>query len=348
MSWVDEDRWDPERGKCLVALLVGRYHSPAEIEGALQSAGIDFEILEVEGSLGARWLMIARRATARRELRALVEVLRADTPALGRELDLLSADAGAADGNLADVYAVQLLVGKRPLIDRARLRANLRDFLGEAIPVLVIRGDQRTGKSFSFELIQHVTKPEECLSVNYVDFSAVASGDSATDLMSKLRRRLGLPELVAREAETTRTRFATELVDDFVGQYKVNDRESRVLVIDGLNRPDLRPDVYEMVAQLAGEVFRGQLPRTQLVLTGYTGGFDRVFDNLFLVDEVEKLNAIHVQTYFQTLNLARPLPKKEVARLVELVMTGDDDIEALAGRARMLTLELLQRAGVSV
>ena len=42
-------------------------------------------------------------------------------------------------------------------------------------------------------------------------------------------------------------------------------------MIDGLNRPGLKKDVYDLVARLSVEIINRQLPRTQLVWPGITG-----------------------------------------------------------------------------
>lgn len=345
MSWIDGDRWDPERGGELVGLLAAQYHTEPLITQVVQDAGVSLTLLEISGELGIRWLQIAQRVHATRQLRRLTEVVAAKHPQLAAQLAELSSDPTPPSGNPVEVYDVQVLALTQPLIDRKRLRESLRDFMTLEVPVLVIKGEPRTGKSYSFELIRHVTRGQPGLVVRDVDFSKVAMGNSAADRMSKLCLRVGVLDVSGRDTQTTTTRAATELVDAFVGQYVASPGVRRILVFDGLNRTDLKPDVYDMVAQLAVEVFRGNLPQTQLVLTRYSGDFDRAYQFGVLVDEVEKLNDSHLRLYFQHLVLGRKLPEKEVDDLVARAVHGPDGIKDLAQRVRELTIELLQPVG---
>jgi hypothetical protein len=268
-------------------------------------------------------------------------------PQLANQLGELSADPAPVDANPAgDAYAVRVFaVGRRPLIGRPSLRTVLREFMEEQAPVLVIRG-AATGKSYSYELIQHVAKSVAGLVLRDVTFG-VADGNGAVDLMAKLCRRLKLNDVSGRDSLTTSTRNATDMVDDFIGEYPTDGSVRRILVIDGLDRTDLKPDVYQMVAQLIVEVFRGQLANTQLVLTGYSGSYDRQYDGSVKIDDVEPILESDVRDYFTGLVLDRPLPAKEVASLVQKALRGNGGVEALAGRVRGLTLELLQPTGAN-
>ena len=247
------------------------------------------------------------------------------------------------DGNPQDAYDVQLLFGRRPLIDRSELRSGLKHFLEDSYPLMVIRGQPRSGKTYSLELLQHVTTGEPNLLLIDVDFAPVANGDSAADLITKLCRRVDVEVMTDEDYATTRTRMAIALVDLFVGRYrnKIEDHRRRILVIDGLNRTDLQDDVHEAVAHLAVEVIKGRLPRTQLVLTGYGGTVDHDLDYGLVTEEVSTITQAHVRFFFENLVLPTPLPEHKVSQLVQQAQVGNGDVKALAGRVRVLTLDLI-------
>ena len=138
----------------------------------------------------------------------------------------------------------------------------------------------------------------------------VADGNGAAQLMSKIFQRVLGKKLSGVEKDSTSTHEAAALVDALVGKY-VNDGTRRLLFIDGLDRTDLKPDVYEMVAALIAETFRGQLPNTQVILAGYSGRYDRDYEYGVIPDEVQTILESDVSNYFKNLALGRELPDTE-------------------------------------
>lgn len=343
MTWIDGTSWNPTRGRQLVKLLAQVYDSEEAVRKVLDDSGIGCGYLPAPMQLQLLWHELAYSLHSARMLGVLLAVMAQDFPRLENRLAELSADDPAvAAGNPADTYQVRLLgPGRRPLIDRADLRDNLRRFLDQRLPVLVVRGANRSGKSFSFELMKHVAGGLDDPRLIQVDFSPVASGSTATALMAMLCSRLGLRDVTGGTRRTTRTRYAGELVDDLVGAYRFKDRAIRIIVIDGLNRADLDNDVHDLVVKLAVEVVNAQLPRTQLVLTGYGGAFDRQLTYDLLTEDIAPITETHVRLFFEGLELGRTLTRAELDDLVREAMAGGGELEDLGDRVRRLSLPLL-------
>jgi len=344
MTWVDGDRWDPGRADALVRLLYTQYNSESLITQVLQDANVDIGDLEISGNLRFRWAEMTRTIHAARGLRRLVRAVALEFPALVAQLEAASADPAPVDANpVDDPYSVLVLaVGRRPFIGRGNLRANLKVFIEQGSGVMIIRGDM-TGKSYSYQLVQHVANTLPALLLKDVRFE-VATGNGAAALMAKIFQRVLGKELPGAEHESTSTYAAGALVDALVGQYPV-DGKRRLLFIDGLDRTDLKPDVYEMVAAVIAETFRGQLPNTQVILAGYTGSYDRDYEYGVIPDDVQSILMSDVTDYFKNLALSQALTDAEVSGLVQRVLTGDSGVEALADRVRAETLALLAPAG---
>jgi hypothetical protein len=160
--------------------------------------------------------------------------------------------------------------------------------------------------------------------------------------MAKLRSRLGLPQPGGGDGDSTRTRSAVDQVDQLVGTYQFTDQLRRIIVIDGLNRIGLQGDVNQLAAMLITEVINGQLPRTQLVLTGYAGEVDPAHGDLVAKEDVLSITSTHIRSYFEGLELGRALTEDELNRLVAEAVSGEGDIEDLAQRVRGCALRLLQ------
>lgn len=340
MTWLDGDRWDPDQADVLVRLLYTQYKSESSITQVLQDAKIDIGSMVISGDLRLRWTEMTRSIHGSRGLRRLVQAVALEFPALGDLLEAASADPHLYDANpVGDPYAVLMLaVGRRPFIGRGNLRANLKVFINQGAGVMIIRGDT-TGKSYSYELVQHVAPTLPGLLLRDVRF-VVADGNGAVQLMSKIFQRVLGKKLSGVEKDSTSTYEAAALVDALVGKY-VNDGTRRLLFIDGLDRTDLKPDVYEMVAALIAETFRGQLPNTQVILAGYSGRYDRDYEYAVIPDEVQTILESDVSNYFKNLALGRRLPDTEVAGIVQRVVTGESGVEALADRVRTETLALM-------
>jgi hypothetical protein len=343
MTWVDGSHWDQVRGAALVDLLVTGYPGVYEMRAMLTELGMSLGVMPAQMNVGLMWFELAQTMHQSRTLRRAADLLVAKNPALaGRVAELLADDPGIIDGNPADPYQVVLLPGRRPLIDRRDLRTTLKDFLDYNLPVFVVRGESRTGKTYSLQLILHVTAAMRDVLVVHVDFSQTATGDSAAALVAKLRSRLGLPQPGGSDDDSTRTRSALDQVDQLVGTYRFNDDTRRIIVIDGLNRTGLQADVNQLAAMLITEVINRQLPRTQLVLTGYAGEVDPAYGDLVAKEDVLTITSAHIRSYFQDLILGRTLADDELNDLVTEALNGQGDIEDLAQRVRGCALRLLQ------
>jgi hypothetical protein len=338
VSWIDTGPWDQTRGRELVRLLSDVYRLQAEMQALMDNAQVPAELTPQPMRLGLMWGELLRTLLGRRMLRGFLRVVAADRPALAPGIAALDVD-DSAGGNPVDPFEVRLLPpGRRTLINRADLRIYLRRFIEEPWPVLIVRGPPRCGKSYSYQLMQHVVGDHDDWRLVKIDFSRPSSGSTAVELMAMLKRRLNL-NVPDRTSMTTATKFADELVDDLIGAYHVDDRITRILVIDGLNRDDLTKDVHDFAARLAAEVADKQLPRTKLVLTGYAGSLDPGLAHVVLTEDVAGITDSHIRLFFSELNggLSRP----ELDRLVAEVMDGAPGIEVVGDRVRTLALSMI-------
>jgi hypothetical protein len=343
MTWVDGSHWDQVRGTALVDLLVSAYPFDYHMLALVRDLGMSEAVMPAAMDAGLRWFELAQTMHQARTLRRAAERLVMRNPALaGQVEELLADDPRTIDGNPSDPYQVAVLPGRRPLIDRRELRTTLKEFLDYNLPVFVVRGESRTGKTYSFQLILHVTAAMRNMLVVHVDFSQTATGDSAAALMARLRSRLGLPQPADGDGDSTRTRSVLDQVDQLVGTYRFNDQLRRIIVIDGLNRTGLQGDVNQLAAMLMTEVAHNQLPRTQLVLTGYTGEVDPAHGDLVAKEDVLTITSTHIRSYFEGLVLGRALADDELNDLVAEALSGVGDIEDLARRVRGCVLRLLQ------
>ena len=344
MGWIDSTTWDPARGKPLVLLLAEQYSSEALIEALLVDAGISKRFLRTGNlSMELYWRGLAEDLHNNHLLRRLVDQAALDRPAVRAQLEALDrVDVVLAATPVAERYGLRMLrPGNRPFINRVSLRGRLQQLIEEGYPVLIVRGPERTGKSFSFQLLQQVLPAG--VRLVWVDFSSPGSGRSAPDLADLLYARFALDRPPPMRRRTTGVRRAVELVHHFAATYNRTESGRTILFVDGLNRVDLSRDTLAFVSQLIADVGRGQVNDMQLVLAGYAEQFDAQIGQLVLVEDVVPLTRTDLQTFFEACaaDAGRVLPQDEVSAILQTVLTGSPTIDELAVRARSEALTLM-------
>lgn len=336
MGWVDRF-WEPVKGRELVRLLAQTYSDAQAVEALLDNATVGREFKQATtGSMLLYWNGLAQDLNGAGLLRRLLDRVEVEWPTLAGQLTALDQTQVVAvlpGGSGGDKYELYLLnPGKRPFINRSDLRMRLKELLEEDYPVLIIRGPERSGKSFSYKLLEQVTP--QGVQPLHVDFSSPGSGRRARDLMNVLCTRMDIVPRAPTGRRTTDVRHANELVDDLVGKYNAEPRRPRVVVIDGLNRVDLAKDVNHVIARLIAEVSNRQLPGIQLVLVGYSEAFDQQFQPVVLVEDVAAITPTHLAQFFAKLGEAdgRAMGEDAVQGLVARALQNSPPLHELPQR----------------
>ncbi len=344
MGWIDT-YWDSGKGRELVRLLATTYSDREAVQQLLDDAEVGREYKQATpASMLVYWHGLAQELSGAGLLRQLLDHVQAEQPTLAPKIArldevVLHVVAAGGVGSKYDLYLLN--PGRRPFINRSDLRQRLQELLDESYPVLIIRGPEKCGKSFSYKLLEQVTPPG--VQPLHIDFSSPGSGRRARDLMEVLCSRMGIPPKPATARRTTDVRHASELVNDLVGKYAAEPRPRRVLVIDGLNRVDLAKDVNHVVARLIAEVSNNQLPGIQLVLVGYADTFDQQFQPVVLVEDVASITPTHVAQFYTKLGEAdgQPLSDEAVQGLVTRALAAAPPLHELPVRVMAEWRELV-------
>jgi hypothetical protein len=344
MGWIDSASWDAAQGKQLVELLAEQFSKVTLVEALLQDAHISRKFLRSgDGSMELYWRGLAEDLHRNQLLRQLLDQAVVVKPPLGPLLAALdSADPVLAGTPVAQRYNLRLLSpGHRPFINRVSLRERLQRLIEEDYPVLIVRGPERSGKSFSYHLLDKVL-PETTRLV-WVDFSSPGSGRTAADLADLLYSRFGLDAPAPSNRRTTSVRRAIELVHHFSATYNRIQSGKTVLFVDGLNRVDLARDTLALVSQLIADVSRGQVNDVQLVLAGYAEQFDAQYSDIVLVEDVVPLTSTDLQQFFEgcAAEAGRSLAQNEISAILATVLGGTPAIDVMASRARTEALTIM-------
>ncbi len=340
--WIHFPDWADGTARLLHNALNKAFYLRDDLIDICRSVGLPPHEVDWGQPAAQLWQGLTRDCADAGRLEDLIEHVKARCPAVGGDLDtVLSARNTGIDWYAATERHLALLLGPgcaRAVLDRRELRAHLLDLVQRQYPVLTITGRPGTGKSYSRYLIHHMASDPalDC------EFRTIDVEDDfydrvdAAGFMTVLAARLGLDAKFDVDRHTEQARTVRELVNLFVGRFSTLPRRLRWVFIDGLDRPQVAPDVHMAVARLAKEVEAGQLFNTRLIVTGHSGDFAPPVMEVLRHEELSGLTTSHVHGFFRGLadHTGLPISDTELEELAEAVLAEADLADlALLGAA---------------
>ncbi|MBO3748413.1 hypothetical protein J5X84_20250 [Streptosporangiaceae bacterium NEAU-GS5] len=265
------------RTQAVVDLLSRLVYIRAEAEAYLNDVGLP-PAEYADRSVKLTWLEAVPDAAGKGLLEQLVRNISRDKPAFAAQLHNRMREI-SRPGNATrhwyqhnDPYMSQFVGPRasRAMIDRAGLRNGLRALADEDYRILVIRGPEKSGKSHSWFLVEHLRDAGELIGAHR--FARVTTHTwmgsvTGVDLgLSIARKLLGLDIGLANSGEQPVT-LVRKILDILVGEYP-QDGVTRWIVLDGLDRPGVDDSAHDLAKRLIQLVDEGELPRTRLIVTG--------------------------------------------------------------------------------
>ena len=165
----------------------------------------------------------------------------------------------------ADPFDEVLLDGGRPFVNRRPLRnALLRLVDPGGDPVLLVDGDPKTGKSFSFYLVNHAVS-RRGFKAHLFDMSKVPSPKQlAEDIVQRLAMVVTLSEQGLESAE----RWAEKLAGD-IAKAILSSNVPRFFVFDNFTATPIPPETLSLVSRLATYADQELRPLLRVVLVRF-------------------------------------------------------------------------------
>lgn len=259
----------------LIARTLSRklYLQPAIVD-AIEGAGLSPDDYRLEVEPKYIWAGVVPDAVEKGKLAALIAYVSKSDPAFRAELErqLLALRAARRRWYEHDDPYTSGFVGlraDRAVIDRAGLREGLELLADEQYSVLLITGAERSGKTHSWLLVQHLRDAKKLrglhrfVKVSTHDWTGDVTGvDLAGSLNDKLN--LGINLISSDELQDAMIR---KFLDSIVGRYPQDDI-TRWIVLDGLDRPGVQASARDLGKGLVKLVDGGELPQTRLIVTG--------------------------------------------------------------------------------
>jgi len=204
---------------------------------------------------------------------------------------------------VVEPYDVCYLHG-RPFVDRTSLRNRLRELKGESElkrpRILVIRGGEKTGKSHSLQLINHVANSFGFQSV-YVDLMRIPL-DNTQDISpvaigANIVRQMKLKDMPLPGNEQL-SRWPAVFFSWLAGELRDDPREWWI-VIDGFASVRVSQDVYDFIDDLAHSIESIEpFCNCRIVLISYDDAL--LVEHALIVerDVTEAIDASHIALFF--------------------------------------------------
>jgi hypothetical protein len=195
-----------------------------------------------------------------------------------------------------------LLAGDRPFVDRTDLRTKLRRLIDPAgDSVLLIDGNPKTGKSFTFYLLDHVGTRHGFLVHQFKLSQAQTPRQLAEDIVKRL---LGNPADLPDQKLESAERWAESLADVI---FKVMQTTPipRFFVFDEFPDVALPPGTLSLISRLAtyaDQELRGKL---RIVLMRFPGELSSDVMDVAATETVEVFNATHMTATLMQIAAAR-------------------------------------------
>ncbi|MFN0249540.1 MAG: hypothetical protein ACKV2T_21830 [Kofleriaceae bacterium] len=206
------------------------------------------------------------------------------TPDNSAELASLLDEIEEIKPTIADPFQEVLLEGTRPFAGRDDLRFALRElFRGSAL--LKIDGEEKTGKTFSFYLAQHIARQNGFIASNF-DLGDFFDPEAlAREVMVRLGTDLDTTK--ATGLESAQRSIGKEFADQVKNAIE-EQKQKRVFVFDTFpppNKPELPPETTSFIVRLVKYADEELRPLLRVVLVGFNGEISNAIDDVAETDE---------------------------------------------------------------
>ena len=299
MSIVDRRPFpfdDPD-GRELLQTLLDVYFEVERVKAFAQGAGMVMASIAWQNRMEDVWPELLQKAAETRKLRALVKVV-ADHPNSAAHAALfqrlLVVGSPAAEETPPHLLPI---LGKRPFIDRDDLRTLVMDLVEGTSRVLVVTGPERSGKTYSWYLISHVSERLGTFSPYPVDLSSWAGPPAGpVDVMREVANLLNweLPAVDPTAQEDTHARI---LGTWFVGRVR-RETDQCWLVFDGLNTATMTDAALRLIESIAVAAERHQAGELRVVLIAHTRPLPEDVDPFALRETISLIGVTQIRTFF--------------------------------------------------
>ena len=247
--------------------------------------------------------------------------------------------------------------GRRAVFDRVDLRSYL-DSMDNGLTALFVDGQSGEGRSYSWQLLQHVAMARGHRSV-WIDIKrrwgpAPAPACTARDLMSVIVAQLMIPLELSTTSTTQPDTEPRILADKLIGAWPPPRLPAggRVwIMIDGLDYGNITTWAVELVEQLLSAADESEFPgiQPQFLVTGYSEPMAQAMISVAR-EQLQAIGRPDIEQFFRDTasHLGQPVDEAFIASLADRAYLGlpeAPDLTILNRNAADLARQVLARAG---
>ena len=195
-----------------------------------------------------------------------------------------------------------LLAGDRPFVNRIKLRSALLRLIDPAgDSVLLIEGNPKTGKSFTYYLVDHVATREGFFVHQFKMAQSPPPRQLAEDIVNRL---LGDPAALSEQGLESAERWAEKLADD-IFKLMLTTAVPRFFVFDDFPDVTLPPGTLSLISRLAtyaDQELRGKL---RIVVMRFPGELATDVMDVAATENVEGFNPTDMAATLMQIATAR-------------------------------------------
>jgi hypothetical protein len=262
------------RAKELLRVVVLGYTEKAPLKTLVSGVGVATIDVDWDGPVVDVWSRILTTIAKRNLLRSLVTTLRDDPnyaqvrPRIVALLEAAAEEEQAEDvGKDADHTKVTL-VGRRPFINRSRLRDNLGSLFGEdGDRAMIVDGPPASGRSYTWVLVSHVARMTGGPKARLIDLSRFRRGVSTpADVVMMIAADLDW--VVPKADETAQDETQGRVLLGWL-KSRVSEHGAVCLVFDGLDGDNISDATLNFIGDIAAAAGNDELGESRVVLLAF-------------------------------------------------------------------------------
>jgi hypothetical protein len=264
------------RAKELLAVAVTGYTEKKQLRAMVSGVGVAEIDVDWDGPVGDVWPLILTTIAKRSLLRRLVTTLRDDpnyAQVRPRIVALLEAaaeeeQAEAAGKEQGTDHTRVTVVGRRPFINRSRLRDNLKSLFGtDGDRAMIVDGPPASGRSYTWVLISHVARMTSGPETRLIDLSRFR-GALATPADVAMMIAADLGWVAPKADETAQDETKGRVLLGWL-KNRVSEHGAVCMVFDGLDGDNLTDATLNFIGDIAAAAGNDELGETRVVLLAF-------------------------------------------------------------------------------
>lgn len=246
-----------------------------------------------------------------------------------------------------DPLSSTILFNGTPFLNRQKLRTQLNrleSVAGNAQPILVVNGGEKTGKSYSLNYIEYFCDTRQSIVPCPIIIDPGTEFDTGpVDVASNLVNMMGFLPLDIPQPNTNQKKYTADLAMWVLTKAATLPDKQHWFILDNFNIDGLRTDTRDLLITLSELITKGVFPRRcRLIIIGFDRAHltvepGRVEEEVVQASTTEDIDITIAEILRRGLSATTPATLNEVADFIKINLPiGRQRMTVLNNRLRVL------------